>query len=239
MHHEVPVILPLSLGGLDLSITAQVFWTFIASACVIFFGLWARRKMTQVPDRMLQHLFEITIDFIERHILEPNGLEFRRWTSLFLSIFLFVFLNSLVAIIPGASSGSSNINQTMALALIFFGLALVLRFRQHGPFGFFKSLVPSGIGGTMRALLFPIELVSLFIKPFSLALRLFANIFAGHTLFVTIIAFAATAHNFVVPFLAVGGGIIIILFKLFVCFIQAYIFAFLSALMIAEAREEH
>jgi len=239
MHSEVPVLIPIHIGALDLSITAQIFWTITASIAVILFGLWARRRITRVPERLSQHFFEIALDFIEKQILEPNGLNIRRWTPLFLSIFLFIFLNNLVNIIPGATSGNSNINQTMALAFVFFILALALRFKQHGPFGFFRSMIPSGINGPIVALLFPIELISLIFKPFSLAIRLFVNLFGGHTLLITIIAFAAMAQDFIVPIFSVGGSVILLLFEIFVSFIQAYIFSFLSALMVSEAIQEH
>lgn len=239
MHHEAAVLIPMHIGALDLSITAQVFWTILSSVVVILFGFWARRKMSPVPERLSQHLFELTVNFIDTQVVEPNGLDTRRWTPLLLSLFLFIFLNNLSGVIPGATSGSSNINNTMALAFVFFILALALRFKHHGPFGFFKSLIPAGVNGPVVALLFPIEFISLLFQPISLALRLFANLFGGHTLFVTIITFAALASDFIVPIFAVGGGIIILLFELFVSFIQAYIFSFLSALMIAEAIGEH
>jgi len=237
MHHEALVILPIHIGALDLSITTQVFWTAVSAIFVLFLGLLARRRAARVPERLPQHLLEITIDFVEKQILEPNELDGRRWTPLFLSIFLFIFFNNLVNIIPGASSGSGNINETMALAFVFFILALGIRFKQHGAFGFFKSIIPEGVTGPIVALLFPIEFVSMLFQPISLALRLFANMFGGHTLFITIIAFAAAARDYVVPVFSVGGSVLILLFELFVSFIQAYIFAFLSALMLSEAKQ--
>jgi F-type H+-transporting ATPase subunit a len=236
MQHEIVVLIPLHIGSLDISITAQVLWIFISSILVILFGLLARRRMTMVPDRLTQHLFEITIDFIENQILEPNELDRKRWTPLFLSLFLFIFFSNLVNIIPGGASPSGNLNETFALSFVFFVLALGMRFRYHGPFGFFKSIIPEGCSGPIVALLFPIEFISLLFTPISLAIRLFANMSGGHTLFLTILAFAAMAHNFVVPVFSVGGSITILLFEIFICFIQAYIFTFLGALMFAQAK---
>ncbi|MDR2734327.1 MAG: F0F1 ATP synthase subunit A [Spirochaetota bacterium] len=237
MQHEIVVLIPFHIGSLDLSITAQVLWIFVSSILVILFGLFARRRMTEVPDRLVQHLFEITLDFIENQILEPNDLDRKRWTPLFLSLFLFIFFSNLVNIIPGGASPSGNLNTTAALSFVFFVMALGMRFRYHGPFGFFKSIIPEGIHGPMVAMLFPIEFISLLFQPISLALRLFANMMGGHTLFLTILAFAAMAHNFIIPVFSVGGSIAILLFELFICFIQAYIFTFLGALMFAQAKE--
>jgi len=236
MQHEIVVLIPLHIGSLDLSITAQVLWIFISSILLILFGLLARRRMTEVPDRLSQHLFEITLDFIENQILTPNGLDCKRWTPLFLSLFLFIFCNNLINVVPGGASPSGNLNETIALAFVFFVLALGMRFRYHGSFGFFKSIVPDGIKGPIVALLFPIEFISLLFQPISLAIRLFANMSGGHTLFLTILAFAAMAHNFVIPIFSVGGSVLILLFELFICFIQAYIFTFLGALMFAQAK---
>lgn len=239
MHHAPTVIVPIHLGELDLSITAAVLWTLISVVLVILFGLLARRRVAHVPHRLTQNLFEITIDFVRSQILEPNELDTRRWTPLFLSVFLFIFFNDLANVIPGATSGSGNLNETFALAFVFFSLSVALRFKAHGPFGFWKSMIPSGVSGPVVAMMFPIELVSQLFKPVSLAVRLFANMSGGHTLFLTIISFAATAKNAVVPVFSVGGAIAIMLFELFVSFIQAYVFAFLSALMVAEAEQKH
>jgi F-type H+-transporting ATPase subunit a len=236
MQHEIAVLIPFHIGSLDLSITSQVLWMFISSIVVILLGLLARRRMAEVPDRLPQHLFEITLDFIENQILAPNELDRKRWTPLFLSVFLFIFFNNMVNVIPGASSPSGNLNETMALSFVFFVLAVGMRFRYHGSFGFFKSMIPEGVSGPIVALLFPIEFISMLFQPLSLAIRLFANMFGGHTLFLTIIGFAAVANNWIIPIFSVGGSILILIFELFICFIQAYIFAFLAALMVAQAK---
>jgi F-type H+-transporting ATPase subunit a len=227
------------VGGLDISITAAVLWTFITVILVALFGFLARTKVSRVPHKLSQNLFEIIIDFVRSQILEPNGLNSKRWTPLFLSVFLFIFINDLANVIPGASSGSGNLNETFALAFVFFALSVALRFKAHGPFGFWKSLIPAGVTGPVLVLMFPIELVSQLFKPISLAVRLFANMSGGHALFITIIGFAATTSSGLVPVFSVFGGVMILLFELFVSFIQAYIFAFLSALLVAEAEQTH
>ena len=239
MHTSRVTLIPIHLGPLDLSITPTVLWTLIASLLVVLFGLLARRRVSRIPERTSQNLFELTIQFIETQILEPNGLGGKRWTPLFLSLFLFIFFNNLSNVIPGASSGSGNLSETFALAFVFFVLALALRFREHGPWGFWKSLIPSGVSGPVLAMMFPIELVSQLFKPVSLSIRLFANMSGGHMLFLTIVGFAVSAGNAVVPVFSVGGAIMIIFFELFVSFIQAYVFAFLCALMVAEAEQKH
>ena len=118
MHHTPTVLVPIHIGGINLSITAAVLWTFISVALVLVFGFLARRRVTRIPHRLSQNLFEITIEFVRSQILEPNELDTRRWTPLFLSVFLFILLNDLSNVIPGATSGAVTPRDT-ALAFVF------------------------------------------------------------------------------------------------------------------------
>ena len=239
MHHTSSVIIPIQIGSLDLSITTPILWSFIAAFLVIALGLWARRRIERVPKRAAQNIFELVIQFIETQIVEPCELDKKRWTATFLVVFLFILFNNLANIIPGAATSSANINMTMTLALFFFITACLMRLRRHGPFGFFKSIIPSGVSGPILIMMVPIELISLLFKPISLAVRLFANMFGGHTLFLTILGFTVMYNNAIVSSFSLLGAIAVALFEIFVCCIQAYIFAFLSAQMLGETQSEH
>jgi F-type H+-transporting ATPase subunit a len=145
-----------------------------------------------------------------------------------------------MGIIPGAVPATSNINETGALAILVFIISLILRFYSKGILGFFKSLIPSGVSGPIVLFIFPIELLSQFIKPFSLAIRLFANMSGGHLLLLTLFGFITMFGNIAISIISIGGGIAVMLFEIFIGFIQAYVFAFLSALYIGESlSEEH
>ncbi len=155
-----------------------------------------------------------------------------------LSLFLYILVNNLAGIIPGGHASTSNINQTGALAVLVFAVAYFQMFRHRGPHGFVRSLIPQGVRGPVLVILMPVEFVSQLLRPFSLAVRLFANMSGGHLLLLTIVGFTTVFANAVVDVLAVGGAVFVVLFEIFVAFIQAYVFAFLSALMISQSLEE-
>ena len=240
--HETKVLLPLHLGGLDLSITPTVFLSFLAALLLIVFLLLSVRRLDFVPRRFGQNLLESLVEFIEKQIVSQAELDVKTWTPLFLTVFLFILFSSLplglLAILgPRAelSTAAANINGTAALAVMIFLIGLFVRFKQHGFWGFFKSIVPSGVNGPISLLLFPIELISQLFKPFSLAIRLFANMSAGHVLLLSILGFTALFNNAAVWVLSYGGALVIVFFEIFVCFIQAYVFTLLSALLIGES----
>jgi F-type H+-transporting ATPase subunit a len=240
MPHAVKTILPLSFMGIDISITTSVLWTFIASLILLLFLWIASRKVTLVPRRYSQNIFEFAIEFVEKQIVQPVELDPKIWTPFILGLFLFILFNDWIGLIPGATTGTGNINETGALAVFVFMIATFFRFKIQGIKGFMRSLVPEGVSGPILIILFPIEVISQLIKPFSLAIRLFANMSGGHLLMLTIIGFTVLFSNFLVSVLSLAGTIAIAFFEIFVGFIQAYVFAFLAALMIGESlAEEH
>ncbi len=238
MHHAAHVIVPLHIAGIDMSITTPVLWMFIASVLLIVFLLCASRKVSLVPVRPAQNIFEFTVQFVEKQIVEPCEIDVKTWTPIVLSIFLFVLFNDWIGLIPGATAGTGNINVTAALAIVIFLLSWALRIGSKGLIGFVKSLIPEGVSGPVVILLFPIELISQLFKPFSLAIRLFANMSGGHLLILSILGFTVLFQNFLASLLSVAGVVAISFFEIFVGFIQAYVFAFLAALMIGESLEE-
>jgi F-type H+-transporting ATPase subunit a len=238
MEHASKVLLPLRIGGLDLSITTPTIWMICATVLLLLFLLrvwWVFRQQYFVPTTYTQNIFEIAVEFIEKQIIEPTGIDGKEWTPFVLSIFLFILFNDLMGTIPGATPATGNINETAALAIMVFVLGTFLRFHKKGFIGFFKSLIPEGVKGPVSLVLFPIELISQLVKPFSLAIRLFANMSGGHLLLLSILGFTTVFGNIAVSFLSVGGAVVIMLFEIFVGFIQAYVFAFLSALFIGES----
>lgn len=238
MHGSEHVLIPLHIANYDISITPPVIWTFVASAILLSLLWLATRNIKIVPKNYLQNLLEITIEFVEKQILEPSDLKDPRYTPFILSMFLFILFNNLMGILPGASPSTGNINSTAVLAIFVFVVATFIRFKGKGALGYFKSLVPSGIKGPMMIIMIPLEFISQLVKPFSLAIRLFANMSAGHLILITFIGFTVLFKNIFVSTLSVAGTVLMSLFELFIGFIQAYIFAFLSALFISESLGE-
>jgi F-type H+-transporting ATPase subunit a len=238
MIHTETVLVRLMIAGLDLSISTTIAWTLLGTAVLVAALVLTTRRVSIRPDGAGQVLVEYVAEFVERQMLAPTGLDPARWTPLILSLFLYILVNNLAGIVPGGMASTSNINQTGALAILVFVVSYFQMFRHRGVSGFVRSLVPEGVRGPVLVILMPVEFVSQLLRPFSLAVRLFANMSGGHLLLLTIIGFTAVFANAVVDVLAVGGTVFVFLFEIFVAFIQAYVFAFLSALMISQSLEE-
>jgi len=164
------------------------------------------------------------------------------WTS-----FFFVLFCNLLGAVPWLGSATAEINVTGAMAIVAFGAVLIYGTAEMGPAGFWKNLVPGmDLPGPLKIVLVPmiwvIEFGGLLIKHGVLAVRLFANIMAGHTVIAVILGFITMAHGamywMVLPS-SILGQVAIGMLELFVAFLQAYIFAFLATLFIGAAIHEH
>lgn len=164
------------------------------------------------------------------------------------SCFFYVLFCNLLGAIPWLGSATAEINVTGALAVVTFGMVIFYGSQESGFVGFWKSLVPGmGLTGVLAYILVPmiwaIELLGLFIKHGVLAVRLFANIMAGHTVIAVILGFIALSSSDWLYYLvlpsSILGQVAIGMLELFVSFLQAYIFAFLSALFISAAVNPH
>ncbi len=173
--------------------------------------------------------------------------EFLRFVPLLFSLFVLILVNNFFGVMPPFSYPTmARIGFPIALSLIVWVTFHVVGMRKHGFIGYWKSLVPSGLGVGMTIAIFPLELITdLFTRPVTLALRLFGNMFAGHILLVLFITggwYLLTSGGF----LAIAGAVtwvfafVMFLFEMLVEFLQAYVFTLLSALYIAGAvADEH
>jgi F-type H+-transporting ATPase subunit a len=164
------------------------------------------------------------------------------------SCFFYVLFCNLLGMFPWLGSPTGEINVTGALALVTFGVVLLCGSQESGFVGYWKSLVPHmDLPGALKLVLVPmiwlIELLGLLIKHGVLAVRLFANIMAGHTVIAVILGFIALAAHSWLYYLVLPtsllGQVAIGMLELFVAFLQAYIFAFLSTLFISMAVNPH
>ena len=168
---------------------------------------------------------------------------------------LFIFTVNFVGILPLMNyqfAATSNVNVTATLAVLVFFVGLIMGIWVKGPVRFFLSLVPPGVPKIMWPMMFIIEFISLFAKHFALAVRLFANMFAGHIVLLVFAAMSAVMFGSVATDLTLGnvlltGGsiapfamtVIITAFEMFVSLLQAFIFSILSALYIGQAIGDH
>jgi F-type H+-transporting ATPase subunit a len=210
----------------------------IVPAALFFF---AGRKASAVPGK-LQNVAEVSIDFVEKQVILPAiGKEGMRYLPMLTAMVFFIWIGNLFEVIPTAHfPANARMANPLMLAIVawvmFIGVGV-----KHNGMGYFKSaLFPPGVPKALYLLVTPIEFLSTFIiRPFSLAVRLFANMLAGNILLVT---FSVLTLTLIGPsILAVVGGLSFAMlvaftgFEFMVAFLQAFIFALLAAVYIGGA----
>ncbi len=219
---------------------------------LIFVPLARRMRGGEAPRGRIWNLLESMLLFIRNEVARPaiGGKDADRFLPFLWTLFFFVLSCNLLGMVPWMGSPTGALSVTGALAMCAFAMTVGTGMRTHGGVGFWTGLVPPmELPGPMaiflRPMLFAIEVVGLLIKHSVLAVRLLANMFAGHLVLAVIVSFiTATAHTLVILWLGVtvsslGGAVAISLLELFVAFLQAYIFTFLSALFIGMAIHQH
>jgi len=232
-------LLELNFFGIDISISNGVITVFAAAFLVILFYSILSRRAKIIPDS-LQGAVEYIIQFIREEMLAPLGREGESWIPFVVALFSFILTCNLLGLIPGLLPPTSNINVTATLAVMVFVITQAAGFRKHGFIGYIRTLFPVGIPLVVAIFLFPIEIIGQLARPFSLAIRLFANMFAGHAIILTLLGLIYVFKSYLVIPFPVMGTTAILAFEIFVSFIQAFIFAFLSASYIVGAlKTEH
>ena len=240
----------LNASWIDFSITKNVFTMFFA---LILIGLaffktanFYKNNPNTAP-KGLANLMEVFVTFIRDEVAKPSiGPKYEKYVSLLLSLFFFILFNNLLGLIPFAPFGANvmgNISSTIVLALIVFVVVTLSGNKNYWQHIFWMPGVPLPI----KILMAPIEFASIFIKPFTLLIRLFANITAGHVIILTFVSLififgnagqsiggSAGGSVMAVPFVAFMN-----ILEVLVAFLQAFIFTLLSALYIGSAVEEH
>ena len=173
-------LVPFELGGVDLSYTTSSLWMTITVVCVTAFLTLSMRGGRLVPGRW-QSMAEMSYEFIANMIRENVGAEGRKYFPFIFTLFMFILVGNLVGMIPFAYTFTSQIIVTFAMAATIFIGVTVIGLVRHG-LHFFSLFVPSGTPLILAPLLIPIEVISYFVRPVSLSVRLFANMMAGHTM---------------------------------------------------------
>jgi F-type H+-transporting ATPase subunit a len=237
-HFELHPIIELSVAGIDISITKAVIAMWVGLAIILAgFMMVSSRGTTLIPGK-LQSLLEICMDFIRGMVDEFIGKEEgKKYYSFIGSLFLFMLACNLIGLIPGSYTITSQLVVTGAFAVGIFILTLIIGFAKHGVH-FLGILVPPGVPKLMIPLMIPIEIISMLAKPISLAVRLFANMTAGHTVLAVLFGLALSAPLWVgwMPF---GFTIIINGLEIAIAVIQAYIFTTLTCVYIGDVIRLH
>lgn len=238
LHHiKDSTLVPLpTVFGVDLSITRHVLMMWIAATLLlIILPVIVHSRRRQGTNRAINFVEAIVV-FIREDIFQNYlGEEGKRFEPYLLTAFFFILLCNLLGLVPGAASATGNIAVTGALAVLTFLVVQISGIRQHGLIGYFKGLVPGGLPILLWPMMFVVELLGLLTKHFSLAIRLFANMTAGHVVIFALLGIIFMFKNLVVAPLPLLGAVAISMLEVLVAVLQAYIFTLLSAVFIGAA----
>ncbi len=232
-------IVPLHVGGVDASFTNSALLMTIAGALITLLMVGATWRAALVPGR-LQSISEMFYEFIAKMIDDNVGHEGLRYFPFIFTLFMFILFGNLLGMIPYSFTYTSHIVVTFGMAIVIFLGVTVLGIQRHG-FHFLSLFVPKGVPVGLMAVVVPIEVLSYLIRPMTLSIRLFANMMAGHTMLAIFAGFVAPLGAFyLVPgLLPIALDVALIFLELLVAVLQAYVFAILTSLYLAEALHLH
>ena len=234
---DIHRIVPINIGGWDVSFTNSSLFMLLAVLLTVGFLMVATQARSLVPTR-LQSLAEISYEFVANMLRDSIGKEGMKYFPFVFSLFMFIFFCNMLGMIPGAFTVTSHIIVTAALAAIVFLTVLVIGFAKNG-LHFFKLFVPSGVPIYILPLVTLIEIISFLSRPVSHSVRLFANMLAGH---ITLKVFG----GFVVMLLGAGSfavlsplpliaAVALTALEFLVAFLQAYVFTMLTCMYLNDA----
>lgn len=230
---------PTNVRPIDFSITKTVVSIIFAAILMLFLfrGLAKSYAKNGGIAAGTVRIFEPLVLYIRDEIAIPNIGEkhYKRYMSYLLTIFFFVLLLNLLGQTPLGINATGNLTVTFALAILTFLITTFTANRNYWGHIFWMPGVPK----LMRIILAPIEVLGMFIKPFSLMIRLYANIFAGHIVIMSIIGLIFIFKSWIGSTLSFGLSFVLAILEILVAFLQAYIFTMLSALYFGSAVEEH
>ena len=255
------IVIPQPFGTLKnlhdresgFAISKFMLLELLAGAILVFiFSRVASRISTgKAPRGRIWNLFEAMLVFVRDQIAKPamGEHEAERFTPLLWTIFFFVLTCNLFGMIPWLGAPTGAFDVTLGLAAVTFATTLTAGIKQFGPLGFWKNQVPQMdlplVLSPLKLMILAIEVASLCIKHLILGVRLLANMLAGHVVLLGIMGLIALAahrswgHWLLVTVISVMSATLFSILELFVAFLQAYIFAFLSALFIGAAVHHH
>ena len=232
---EIKPLIPIHVGHLDLSFTNSALFMIVAVVLATALLVIGTRRAQLVPGR-LQSVAELSYEFIANMIEENVGTEGMRYFPFIFTLFMFVLFGNLLGMVPWAYTFTSQIIVTFALAIVIFIGVTLIGLVRHG-LHFFTLFAPQGVPWPLLLLLVPIELISYFIRPFTLSIRLFANMLAGHAILAVFAGFVAALGILGVAPLAMDVGFMLLEFL--VAVLQAYIFTILTCLYLNDAIHLH
>jgi F-type H+-transporting ATPase subunit a len=250
---ELPRFAPVHLGGLtlDFSITKHLVFMILAAtiaALVLSYTAYAvaRAQAAGRPPRGFAAAMEAIVLYVRQEVILPNvGSHGEGYVNYLLSVFFFLLACNLFGLLPWGATATSNIAVTGAMALLSLCVIEISGMRALGLKGYLGTIfyvppgLPTWIRPVMLIIMTPIEIIGKLAKPFALAVRLFANMTAGHVVLLALIGLTFVFQSYLV---GIGASVLatgVMLLELFVAFLHAYIFTLLTSVFIGLMRAEH
>ncbi|NOZ42299.1 MAG: F0F1 ATP synthase subunit A [Alphaproteobacteria bacterium] len=233
---EITTLIPITIGGHDVSFTNSSLFMALAVLGVMFFMVAGMRKGSLVPGRW-QLCVEVCYEFVANMLHDAAGRDARKYFPFIFTLFMFILFANLLGLVPFVGFAfTSHIIVTFAMAIFVFVGVTLIGLAKHG-FKFFNLFIPKGAPKALLPLLVVIEIVSYLTRPISLSVRLFANMVAGHTMLEVFGGFVVALGVFgVAPFAFI---VVLISLELLVAVLQAYVFAILTCLYLNDALNLH
>lgn len=230
-------IIPLEIGGVDLSFTNSSLWMMIGIVVSTLFISQAMGRKALVPGRM-QALVEMFYEMVAGLVRANIGSEGRQYFPFIFTIFVLVLVGNLLGLIPYSFTFTSHIIVTAALSFFVFGAVVVISIMRQG-LHFFAHFAPPGAPWFVYPLLVPVEIVSYIARPITHGLRLFANMMAGHIMLKVFAGFSVGLASLgalgfaagIIPMLVNSG---LLAFELLIALLQAYVFSILACIYLKD-----
>lgn len=242
MHHILNG--PMFIGPYQLPdpITKHNFFLIVvALLLVILLTKVAKSYQKSLVPKGLTNFVEVLVLFVRDEIAKPNiGKGYEFFLPYLLTAFFFILFANFLGLIPFTATVTSNIAVTSTLAVLTFIVTQLGGMKKNGVFGYLKGLVPHGLPVALLPLIIPLEFIGLFTKPFALAIRLFANMTAGHIVIYALFSLIFVMKSYGIAVVAIPMALFVYLLEILVALLQAYIFTMLSSLFIGMAvHQEH
>ncbi len=236
---KIQPIIPLEAAGVNISFTNSAAMMVVSVILITVFLTLSVRSRALVPGRW-QSMAEVFYEFIANMLRDNVGTEGRKYFPFIFTLFMFVLFGNVLGMIPGGFTYTSHVIVTFAMALTVFIGVTIIGFARHG-LHFLRMFFPEGAPIATAVILVPIELISYFSRPFSLAVRLFANMTVGHIILKVMGGFVVSLGAFyvvpgVVPFAFLSAVTVL---EFGIALLQAYVFTILSCIYLHDAVHMH
>ena len=228
-------LIPLEVGGVDISFTnSALFMVLAVAVSTLLLGVCLRKR--SIVPTVAQSIPETLYEFISGLLKENVGVEGLKYFPFIFTVFLFVAFGNLLGLFPYAFTWTSHLTAVGSLSLIALLFNVLIGIKKK-KLGWLRTFLPRGIPLALAPLIVPIEMISFLSKPFSLTVRLVANMTVGHIMLKIIAGFVvALGVAGIVPVLFNSA---IVCFEIFIALLQAFIYTVLSCIYLGDAIHEH